>query len=142
MGTINILDNIIITKLKSFEAKGGNVLHAIKKTDTGYKKFGEIYFSNINYNSIKAWKKHIKMTMNLIVPIGNVKFVFYSEFNDKFREEIIGINRYVRLTIPPNIWFGFKGLDRKKNLIVNISDIVHDRNEINERLLEDISYSW
>lgn len=142
MGTINALDNIIVTKLKIIDLKEGKVLHAMKKIDIGFNKFGEIYFSHINYNLIKAWKKHNKMIMNLIVPIGNVKFVFYSDLNNKFREEIIGANRYVRLTVPSNIWFGFKGLDKEKNLIVNIADITHNPNEMNQKILEDIPYNW
>ena len=41
--------------------------------------FGEIYFSNINSLCIKAWKKHKIMTLNLIVPIGKVRFVFHDK---------------------------------------------------------------
>ena len=36
----------------------------------------EELFSTIKCNKIKAWKRHLKMTMNLIVPLGNVKFIF------------------------------------------------------------------
>ena len=38
--------------------------------------FSEIYFSRIKYNKIKGWKYHTKMTMELFVPIGKVKFFF------------------------------------------------------------------
>ena len=30
----------------------------------------------VKSGSIKGWKKHLEMTMNLIVPLGMVRFVF------------------------------------------------------------------
>ena len=45
----------------------------------------EAYFSIIKPGYIKAWKLHKKMTMNIVVPIGSVQFVFY----DKNKELII-----------------------------------------------------
>ena len=47
------------------------------------------------------------MHINLIVPIGIVRFVFYDELTNKFRVEEIGKNNYARLTIPKGIFFGF-----------------------------------
>ena len=70
------VNEIILTDLKKISTNGGNVLHYLKSTDEGFNKFGEVYFSWINKNSIKAWKKHTKMTLNLVVPLGKVKFVF------------------------------------------------------------------
>ena len=51
--------------------------HAIKKTDIGFLSFGEAYFSSVEYKLIKGWKKHKKMTLNFIVPIGKIKFVIH-----------------------------------------------------------------
>ena len=61
------------------------------------------------------------MTMNLVVPVGKVKFVFYDEDKDIFDEHIIGKNDYFRITVFPEIWFGFlKSLDKKENLVMNL----------------------
>ena len=70
------LETIRVTPLKRIENISGDILHAMKKNDFGYSDFGEAYFSWIFSAKIKAWKKHSKMTMNLIVPIGQVRFVF------------------------------------------------------------------
>ena len=81
----------LLTPLKIIDVEGGNVLHAIKDTDQGFKKFGEAYFSTIEPGAIKAWKRHRKMTLNLVVPIGKIKFVMCSsleEKNPKFDEVI------------------------------------------------------
>ena len=67
------VNEIILTDLKKIDTNGGNVLHYLKSTDEGFNQFGEVYFSWINKNAIKAWKKHTKMTLNLVVPFGKVK---------------------------------------------------------------------
>ena len=85
MGNLN-LEQISITPLKKIFNINGDIFHALKKSDIGFDSFAESYFSFIYFNSIKGWKKHIKMTMNLVVPIGNVSFVFYDERLNKFQE--------------------------------------------------------
>lgn len=132
MGSI-INNEIITTPLKQVIVEGGNVLHALKNTDNGYNGFGEAYFSWIEHGSIKAWKRHMRMTMNLIVPVGNVQFVFITEEGNLLVREIIGENNYVRITIPPGIWFGFKGEYAPKSLVLNLASITHDPDEV-ERL--------
>ena len=82
------------------------------------------------------------MIMNLIVPLGEVKFVFYDNENKTFREEIIGEENYYRLTIPPNIWFGFQGLFNPYSLIMNVSNIEHDPKEVENQRNNFIDYKW
>ena len=44
--------------------------------------FKKLTFQQLKKIKIKAWKRHLKMTMNLIVPVGNVQFNFYD--NQKY----------------------------------------------------------
>ena len=78
---VYMIENIIVTKLDQIEVDGGNVMHAMKSTDPGFINFGEAYFSKIGYNKIKAWKRHKKMTLNLVVPYGKIEFVFIENIN-------------------------------------------------------------
>lgn len=129
MGAVN-LDQILLTPLKRIPLKGGDVLHALKHSEVGFKTFGEAYFSTINQGAIKAWKLHSKMTLNLVVPLGEVRFVFVSEDRKTRREEIIGEKNYARITVPPGIWFGFQGLSSPFSLVLNVADILHDPMEV------------
>lgn len=140
MGEVSV-QNILVSPLQEILTDGGSVLHAIKKSDLAFCGFGEAYFSIINYKAIKAWKKHTKMTCNLIVPEGLVKFVFIDEFNS-IHEEIIGRRKYSRITVPPGIWFGFCGLDKASNLILNISNIPHDEKEVVREKTNFFDYIW
>ena len=56
--------------------KEGDLFHGLSCEDEHFSGFGEIYFTNIFYKSIKGWKKHHEMTLNLIVPVGSVLFYF------------------------------------------------------------------
>lgn len=136
------LDDILITPLPRIATVGGDVLHAMKQSDVGYADFGEAYFSWVTAGAVKAWKRHTRMTMNVVVPVGQVRFVFRLDGTDEFRVEDIGEHRYARITVPPGIWFGFKGLTAPQSLVLNIANIPHDPNEVERLELSDIKYGW
>ena len=125
---------IILTDLKQIHLKEGDVLHCLKKGDYGYVDFGELYFSKVNFNKIKGWKRHRKMTLNLVVPYGEVEFIFANEDNT-YTKHIIGINNYKRLTIPPGIWFCFIGKYNPFSLIASVIDNKHDPTEVDHKKL-------
>ena len=135
------VDQIILTPLKRIPMLDGDVLHGMKRNDPGFVDFGEAYFSTIYKGAVKAWKRHLRMTLNLIVPVGSVQFVFIDE-SLAIREEVVGQERYIRLTIPPGIWFGFKGLSAPYSLLMNLADIPHDPSEIERKSFKDFMFDW
>jgi dTDP-4-dehydrorhamnose 3,5-epimerase len=125
----------------------GDVLHAIKKSDDGFLGFGEAYFSTIKYNQIKPWKKHLKMTLNFIIPKGNIRIVIYddrlySNTKNNYLDFTLGEDNYQRVTIPADLWVAFMGVDRE-NILLNIANLEHNPNEVIKKTnLSDIPYSW
>ena len=81
--------------LKKIKLDEGDILHALKKTDIGFKEFEEFYFSKINYKRIKAWKMHTKITLNLVVPFGNVEFAIRND-EGNFQTITIGESEIMR----------------------------------------------
>ena len=137
-----LLNKIKIKSLKIIRLPEGDIMHVLKKSELKNWNFNEAYFSKIKFNKIKAWKFHLKMTLNLVVPSGRVKFVFYSEQGKCFRVIEIGDKNYSRLTIPPKIWFGFKGVSKKENIILNLTNIEHSPREILRRNKNKIKFNW
>lgn len=135
----NKVIDIKIKNLNVFLKPEGDVLHAIKKNDPFIKDFGEVYFSKINYLKTKGWKRHLKMTLNLVVPVGNVEFFFVDIHKNK-RKISIGENNYVKITIPPNIWFAFRGLNKPYSLIMNFADLEYDPEEVNTLPLSSFNF--
>ena len=93
------MDGIILTPLKQIQNSKGDIFHAIKRSSDGYQGFGEAYFSTINKGDIKNWRKHKKLTSNIIVPVGEVKFVIYDEKVKEFFSVKLSLNSYQRLTV-------------------------------------------
>jgi len=134
-------------KLTIIKSNDGSVMHALKKNEDEFISFGEAYFSTVNYNSIKAWKLHTKMTLNLVVPRGEVLFYFLDNRKDsksynKFERIILSEHNYFRLTVPPDIWFGFKGISKSTSIILNIADMIHDPNEVLRKNQDEIDVDW
>ena len=135
------MDGVILTPLKQIYHPKGDIFHAMKKSDIGFDGFGEAYFSTINQNDIKGWKKHTKMTLNIVVPVGNIEFVVYDEKTKEFFSTKLSHNNYQRLTIKAGLWMAFKGLD-KYNMLLNLASIEHDPNEAVNIELNEINYKW
>lgn len=135
------MDGVILTPLKQIYHPKGDIFHAMKKSDIGFDGFGEAYFSTINQNDIKGWKKHTKMTLNIVVPVGNIEFVVYDEKTKEFFSTKLSHNNYQRLTVKAGLWMAFKGLD-KYNMLLNLASIEHDPNETINIGIEEIKYEW
>ncbi len=108
----------------------GDIMRILKNKEVKNWNFAEAYFSKIKYNKIKAWKYHLKMSLNLVVPMGRVKFVFYFNKTKNFKVIELGEKKYSRISIPPRIWFGFKGLSKKDSLILSLTNLEHNPNEV------------
>tara|TARA_Y100000768_G_scaffold385657_1_gene372263 strand:+ start:2912 stop:3331 length:420 start_codon:yes stop_codon:yes gene_type:complete len=133
---------VLTTNLKIISVPNGNVLKFIDKKSKTFNGFGEIYFSLVKKSKIKAWKKHSRMTMNLTVPIGKVKFVFFDEEKNFLKEIILGEKDYKLITVKPGVWFGFKGLANNISLVSNLSNIIHKKDETTNLNTNSIRYKW
>ena len=131
------LDNIKFIPKPSIKVEGGNVMKIMKISDYKEFSFNEAYFSSIDFNYTKGWKMQLKMNSNLCVPIGEVKFTFVSKDFKYHKTYTIGENNYGILSIPPKIWYSFKGLSDRTSLILNISDCEHDEKDIKKINLEE-----
>ena len=135
------MDGVSLTPLRKIVNPKGDIYHAMKKSDIGYDGFGEAYFSAINKNVVKGWKKHTKMTLNLIVPIGEIEIIVYDDTLSEFFSVILSQENYQRLTVTPNLWLAFKGLGTE-NILLNVASIEHDPSESENLELKDIYYEW
>ena len=88
----NLLNKIKVRPLKIVKVAKGNIMHIAKRRDLKKQIFSEAYFSKIKFGKIKAWKYHLKMTLNLVVPYGQVIFVFYSKKTGAFKVIKVGKN--------------------------------------------------
>ena len=145
----NAIEGVILAPLKIISGDAGDVLHVMKRTDASFCGFGEVYFSTVNKGQVKGWKRHREMTLNLVVPCGEIKFVLYDDRTEsptcgKIFEVVLSRGNYQRLTVPPMIWMGFMGTGDGLNMLLNIASIPHDPQEADQMHPYDnhIQYNW
>lgn len=131
-----------LTYLKKIQQDTGSVMHGLKASDKSFQGFGEAYFSSVNHQMVKGWKLHKKMTLNLIVSKGEIRFIVHEGSKAEDQDQIIplidiilGEKNYSRLTVPPGYWLAFSGIGHDYNILLNIANIEHDPEEaINQPL--------
>jgi len=143
------IEGVTITKLKKISDHRGSVLPMLRSDSKVFQSFGEIYFSTIFNNSIKAWHLHKKAVLNYACIKGKVKLILFDDRKTsssfgKFNEFILSPNDYFLITIPPFIWNGFKGLDDPESIIANCINLPHDENEMIRKDHDDkyFKYDW
>ena len=124
-----IIQGVVLTPLIIIPNPKGDLMRVLRAGDSTFGGFGEAYFTSVKQGVVKGWKLHRKMKINLIVPVGMVGFYIKRNFEDPPFYCEIGSNAYFRLTIEPNLWVAFKGISEPLNLILNISDLIHDPSE-------------
>ena len=134
------MDGVTLTPLKQITNPKGDLFHAMKKSDEGFEGFGEAYFSTVHHNVIKGWKKHTKMVLNFVVPVGAIEVVIYN--GQDFQSVTLSQDNYQRVTVKPGLWVAFRGVGRDLNLLLNLASIEHDPEESDNCSLETISYGW
>jgi dTDP-4-dehydrorhamnose 3,5-epimerase len=131
-----------MTDLKQIDNPKGSISHLLKSTDESFSGFGEAYLSRVHCNTVKAWKRHKEMVMNLIVLNGTVRFVFYDSQGDCFKTIIVRAEDFKRITVPAMIWFGFQGIESSTSTILNLASIVHNPLEAETADINTYPFNW
>lgn len=144
-----MIEGVTVIPLKTILDERGLVRHMMKCTDPHFRQFGEIYFSQIFPNAIKAWHVHRKMELNYAVIAGNIKLVLYDDRKDsrtykQLQEIFMGEDNYVLVTVPPNVINGFTAIGNQKAIVANCATIPHDPYEIErfDPFDKRIGYYW
>lgn len=143
------IDGVIVKKLTKIPDERGTIFHMLKKDDTEFNKFGEIYFSAVFPGVIKAWHLHKEMELNYAVVSGDIKLVLYddrkgSKTKGNLMEIFMGDRNYLLVKVPPLVLNGFKGIGIKEAIVANCATLSHHPNEI-ERIdpfTKNVPYDW
>ena len=148
MMTENI-EGIKISPLKIISDHRGSVMHMLRSDSENFDKFGEVYFSTIFEDKIKAWHLHKEATLNYVCVYGKVKLVLFDERKTsktfgEYQEIFLSPENYFLITIPPNIWNGFKGLNKEHSIIANCLNLPHNEKEMVRLDVDDkrFNYKW
>lgn len=144
------VEGVTLTELRQITDERGAVLHMLRSDAQDFTRFGECYFSEVFPGAVKAWKRHRLQTQNLAVPVGRIRMVIFDDRQNsvtKGKLKVLELGRpdaYIRLRIPPGIWYGFSCISSSPALLVNCADRTHDPSESDVVSVTDstIPYSW
>ncbi len=146
----NVIEGVVVTQLKQFSDERGSVMHMLRCDAPDFTHFGECYFSEVLPGAVKAWKRHRLQTQNLAVPVGKVRIVIYQEPIPPLKLgtlQVMELGRpdaYLRLRIPPGLWYGFTCIGSTPALVSNCPDLPHspDESQVLNFDNQAIPYSW
>ena len=145
-----MINGVEIIPLRIIKDERGAVMHMLRADAPHFKAFGEIYFSTVNCDAIKGWRRHKRMTQNLAVPAGCVRVVLYdgrlqSPTSGKIVDMQLGPDAiYALVCVPPGVWSAFKGLAPDASLVAKCATIGHEPDEGETRPLTDppVEFDW
>jgi len=144
-----MIDGVEITPLKQIFDERGKVMHMLRDDSPIFTNFGEIYFSCTYPGAIKAWHMHTEMTLNYTVIHGSIKCVLFddrpgSKTKGRIQEYFLSHENYFLITVPPLIWYGWKGIGNETSIVANCATIAYDPKEIARKPATDssIPYDW
>ena len=135
---------VSLTPLREIADARGAVLHMLRADAPEFRGFGECYFSEVHPRAIKAWKRHLRQTQNVAVPVGRTRFVIIDDregSQTRGQLDVIELGRpdaYARLQIPPLVWYGFIGISDCPALVANCADLPHDPSESQALAVEQL----
>lgn len=102
----------------------------------------DVYITKIRAGQIKAWHGYQTKTLSYVCVQGLVKVVLWDKREDsatynQVEEHFIGTENYQRITLPPGVFHGFKGIDDA--VVVVVADEVYDDAKV---IREDVSGCW
>jgi dTDP-4-dehydrorhamnose 3,5-epimerase len=128
-----LFTDVVFTPLPRIATAKGEVRHGLRASDAGFAGFGEAYFTEILPGAIQGWKRHRRMTLNLVVVSGTVRCVIHNGAGSWWAAYLISAEDaapYGRLTVPPGLWMAFQGVGRSHNLLMNLASHEHDPTEM------------
>ena len=133
---------IMLEMLRRIPTEGGDILKVLNGEESSFAGFGEAYFSIVRHDYTKSWRRHRRAILNLVVPVGEVKFVTTVNGVEFSAFTLSGQDNYGRLKVPAGTWFAFRGIGLGENLILCISSISHDPSESQSKDLDSFPYEW
>lgn len=119
----------------------GAVLPMLRADQPHFERFGEIYFSLVRAGQVKGWNLHKRITCNLAVVSGCVRFLFIDARNgtdsSTLTEHRLSRDDYALLIVPPGIWISFGALGSADGLVANCATEPHDPAEVERRDIDD-----
>jgi dTDP-4-dehydrorhamnose 3,5-epimerase len=148
---MELIDGVVVKELNQISDERGYVQECLRSDWSEFNKFGQAYITAAFPNVVKAWHMHKIQTDNLVCVFGNAKMVLCdkrvnSPTKNLINEFLFGDTNPILISIPPNIWHGFKAISVEKIIVLNCPTEVYNYSQPDEYRLphdtDEIDYDW
>lgn len=146
-----MIKDVKIKKLRIIPDERGMLMEILRSDDELFERFGQVYVTTAYPDVVKAWHMHKKQTDNMTCIKGVMKVALYdaredSETFKEINEFFIGKDNPIFISIPPNVYHGFKAIGTEEAYMINIPTVLFNYKEPDEYRLppdtKDIPYDW
>ncbi|MBD3213855.1 MAG: dTDP-4-dehydrorhamnose 3,5-epimerase [Candidatus Lokiarchaeota archaeon] len=148
---MNLIDGVIKKNLNPILDDRGYLQECLRSDWEMFEKFGQAYITTAFPGVVKAWHSHKVQTDNMVCISGNAKLVLYDDREDsptkgEINEIFFGEKNPLLVSIPKNIWHGFKAIGGRMMMVLNCPTELYDYDEPDEYRLpydtDKIDYDW
>ena len=148
---MDLIKGVITRELKPILDERGYLQECFRIDWEMFENFGQAYITVAFPNVVKAWHSHKIQTDNMICIGGNGKLVLCdgrknSSTYNKINEIFFGEKNPLLVSIPPNIWHGFKAMGGKEIIVLNCPTELYNYSNPDEYRLpydtDKIPYDW
>ena len=146
-----MIDGVVAKHLKQVADERGWLTEVMRSDWEQFRKFGQVYVTSGYPQVVKAWHMHKKQTDNMACIKGMMKLVLYdnranSKTKGETNEFVIGEKNLLLVTVPPEVWHGFKTVSEEHALLLNVPTELYNYKDPDEHRLpadtKKIPYDW
>lgn len=120
-----MIDGVVVKDLKPIADERGWLMELLRSDDPAFRKFGQVYMTTAYFGVVKGWHYHKIQWDNFACLAGMCKLVLYddrpqSPTKGQVQEIFVGTHAPKRVTIPPLVWHGFKGISPEPAIMINV----------------------
>jgi len=148
---MKLIKGIRTKPLRVIPDERGRLFEMLRRDDSVFVKFGQVYCTTANHGVVKGWHYHKKQTDNFVCVSGMIKLVAFdgrsgSSTKGVINEFFIGTHNPMLVQIPPGVHHGFKGLTHPEAVVINIPTEPYHRKRPDEYRFDphspEIAYDW
>jgi len=146
-----MIKGVNVKKLKIIPDERGRLMEIMRRDDKFFKKFGQVYMTTAFPGVVKAWHFHKLQEDNFTCVHGKMRLALYdsrksSSTFGEVNEFIISLEDPMLVTIPKNVYHGFKCVSDCEAVVINNPTNMYNHKKPDEYRLDaydnDIPYDW
>lgn len=140
-----MIEGVAVSSLKVIPDERGCVRHFLRCDEPDFHSIAEVYVTEVYRGVFKGWHSYPSKTITYTVVSGMVQLVLIDSRKDSptFQDTetlFLGKDNYSKVTIPPGVFNGFRGLTDA--VIVVAADEPFDEKRIIRFPKEYFDYDW